>query len=164
MQPSGRKCGRRFQLISPSQLSCIIRAVAIGPAIALCFSLLPGCGKEALPKTYIVQGKVILKNSKPLKGGTITFTSVKNPEHRGYGTIESDGTFTLDTVALRSDATSAMLKGGIEGEFIVSIRPESGAAEGTVPAGNSKAAQEFTLKKKYIIEPKELNELTVVFE
>lgn len=150
--------------MSASLFSTTCRVLAFVPCLTFMIFLLPGCAKEALPKTYIVQGKVVLKNGKPLKGGTITFASVKNPEHRGYGTIDTDGTFTLDTVALRSDASSEMLKGGVEGEFIVSVRPEIGAAEGAVPAGNSKAAQEFTLKKKYQIEAKELNELTVVFE
>ena len=140
------------------------RALAFVTCLTIMLLLMPGCSKEELPKTYIVQGKVVLKNGKPLKGGTITFASVKNPEHRGYGTIETDGAFTLDTIALRSDASSAMLKGGVEGEFIISIRPEIGAGEGTVPAGNSKAAMEFTLKKKYQIEAKVLNEITVVFE
>ena len=150
--------------MSISPFSTTLRGIALGPCLTLLLFLVPGCSKEALPKTYVVQGKVILKNGKPFKGGEITFSSVKNPEHRGYGTIETDGTFTLDTVALRSNATSEMLKGGVEGEFIVSIRPEGGAAEGILPAGNSKFAQEFTLKKKYNIEAKELNELTVVFE
>ena len=144
--------------------STTCRVLAVGPCLTFMLLLTSGCSKEELPKTYIVQGKVVLKNGKPLKGGTITFASVKNPEHRGYGTIETDGTFTLDTVALRSDASSAMLKGGVEGDFIVSVRPEIGAGEGTVPAGNSKAAMEFTLKKRYAIEAKELNEVTVVFE
>ena len=150
--------------MSTSHFSTTCRVLAVGPCLTLLFFLLPGCSKEELPKTYLVKGKVVLKNGKPFKGGTITFASVKNPEHRGYGTIETDGAFTLDTVALRSDASSEMLKGGVEGEFVVSIRPEAGAAEGTVPVGNSKSAQEFTLKKKYQIEAKELNELTVVFE
>lgn len=132
--------------------------------LVLAILILSGCAKEELPKTYVVKGKCVLKSGKPFKGGFITFTSVANAEHRGYGTIEKDGTFTLDTVALRSNADSEMLPGAVEGEFFVNIRPDAGAssADGGPPVGGGKQA--FTLAKKYKIEPKEVNEITIVVE
>jgi hypothetical protein len=125
----------------------------------------PGCGPdEELPKTYTVSGKVVLKNGKALKGGFITFTSVANDEQRAYGNIAEDGTFKLDTVALTSRARSERLAGAVEGEFKVTIRPAGSTDDGTggPPVGGGRPA--FTLKKRYKIEAKEHNDITVVIE
>ena len=138
------------------------RMSALVPCVALVFLLIPGCSKEELPKTYVVKGKCVMKNGKPLKGGFITFMSVANPELRGYGSIEKDGTFTLDTVALRSNASSEMLPGAVEGEFNVNIRPDAGSTDGGPEVGGGRPA--FTLKKTYKIEPKEVNEIKVTVE
>ena len=127
--------------------------------------LIVGCAtKEEMPKTYVVQGKVMLKNGKPLAGGFITFTSVANDEQRAYGDIGKDGTFTLDTVALTSKARSERLAGAVEGEFKVTIRPSGSVDDGSggPPVGGGKPA--FTLKKTYKIEAKENNEITVIVE
>ncbi|MEQ1824869.1 MAG: hypothetical protein ABL921_02955 [Pirellula sp.] len=124
--------------------------------------VLMGCSQEALPKTYVVKGKCVQKSGKPLQGGFITFTSIADPELRGYGEISKDGTFTRDTVALRKNATSEKLAGAVEGEFHVNIRPDSGSTDGGPPIGGGKPA--FTLKKTYQIEAKELNEITVIVE
>lgn len=140
------------------------RVSCIGTWLVLSLLLVAGCGKEEMPKTYTVKGKVVLKNRKPLAGGFITFSSVANPEHRAYGDIASDGSFTLDTVALTSKARSARLSGAVEGDFRVTIRPAGSVDDGTggPPVGGGKPA--FTLKKMYKIEPKDNNELTVVVE
>ena len=138
------------------------RVSVLVPCLALVFLLIPGCSKEELPKTYVVKGKCVMKNGKPLKGGFITFMSVADPELRGYGSIEKDGTFTLDTVALRSNSTSEMLPGAVEGEFKVNIRPDGGSMDGGPEVGGGMPA--FTLKKTYKIEPKELNEITITVE
>jgi hypothetical protein len=125
----------------------------------------PGCAtKEEMPKTYTVTGKVVLKNGKPLKGGFITFTSVTSDEQRAYGDIAADGTFTLNTVALTSRAHSEKLAGAVEGEFKVTIRPAGSVDDGTggPPVGGGRPA--FTLKKRYKIEAKEHNDITVVVE
>lgn len=125
----------------------------------------PGCSSsEELPKTYTVSGKVMLKNGKPLKGGFITFTSVLSDEQRAYGTIGDDGTFKLDTVALKSNARSEKLAGAVEGEFKVTIRPAGSTDDGTggPPVGGGRPA--FTLKKRYRIEAKEHNDITVIVE
>jgi hypothetical protein len=142
----------------------IRRASALVPWLVLVFLLVPACAKEELPKTYPVKGKVVLKNGKPLSGGFITFTSVADPELRGYGEIAKDGTFTLDTIALTSKASSSRLAGAVEGEFHVNIRPGGSTDDGSggPPVGGGKQA--FTLKKTYKIEAKENNDITVVVE
>jgi len=123
------------------------------PALLLAAS---GCAGEEVPRTYPVQGKVILKNGTPLAGGAIVFTSVADPELRGYGTIAKDGTFMLDTIALTRNARGQRLHGAVEGAFSVNIRPDGGAG------GPREGA--FTLKKTYRVEAKENNEITVVVE
>ena len=53
--------------------SGFLRAVFGAVWLGLILVVLPGCAtKEELPKTYIVTGKVVLKNGKPLAGGFIT--------------------------------------------------------------------------------------------
>jgi hypothetical protein len=140
------------------------RAFALGPCLVPALLLVLGCAKEEMPKTYPVKGKVVLKNGKPLTGGLITFTSIANQEHRAYGDIAKDGTFTLDTIALTSKARSERLAGAVEAEFLVTIRPTGSVDDGTggPPVGGGRPA--FTLKKKYKIEAKENNEITVVVE
>lgn len=140
------------------------RASALVPWLVLVLLLVSGCAKEEMPKTYPVKGKVVLKNGKPLLGGFITFTSITDPERRGYGQIAKDGTFTLNTIALTSKARSERLAGAVEGEFHVNIRPGGSTDDGTggPPVGGGKQA--FTLKKTYKIEAKENNEITVVVE
>jgi hypothetical protein len=139
------------------------RASAVGPWLVLALLLAPGCAKEEMPKTYAVKGKVVQKNGKPLPGGDIVFTSVSDPELRGYGRIEKDGTFTLGTIGHTSRGRSQLLSGAVEGEFYVNIRPGGGAGDGVnPPVAAGKAA--FTLKKTYKVEAKENNELTIVIE
>src|SRR5262245_52909496 len=103
--------------------SAFRRVSPLGLGLALVLLLVAGCS-EAMPKTYPVKGKLVLKNGKPYTaGGQITFISVADPEHRGYGTIAKDGTFTLDTIGHTSKGRSALLKGAVEGDFHVNIRP-----------------------------------------
>jgi len=52
-----------------------------------------GCGSPEFPKTYPVSGTVLLPDGKPLQGGKIEFESVADPNLRGLGEIERDGTF-----------------------------------------------------------------------
>jgi len=99
---------------------------------------------------------VILKNGTPLAGGAIVFTSVADPELRGYGTIAKDGTFMLDTIALTRNARGQKLPGAVEGAFSVNVRPQGGAG------GPGKGP--VTLKKTYRVEAKDRNEITVVVE
>ena len=120
-------------------------ALALAPGLGLVLLLAAGCGKEEMPKTYEVKGKVVLRNGKPFPGGEIVFTSVKDRELRGYGIIAKDGTFTLGTIGHTSRGRSQLLAGAVEGEFHVNIRP-GGRGDGvTPPVGAGKAA--FTLAK-----------------
>lgn len=123
-----------------------------------------GCQREALPPTYVVKGKCVQKNGKPLTGGTITFTSISNPESRGYGEIQSDGSFELRTIGMRQDATSEVQQGATEGEFSVSIRLAESLDENGNPEPSGGRPPNVVLKKKYKIEPKELNEFEIVVE
>jgi hypothetical protein len=126
--------------------------------------LATGCGKEELPKTYTVKGKVVLKNGKPLTGGEIQFTSVADPELRGYGVIEKDGSFKLSTIGHTKSGRSQLLTGNVEGECYVNIRPAGSVnpdGSGTPPGGGKPA---FTLKKTYKVEPNENNDITVIVE
>ncbi len=139
------------------------RAAALGPWLALVLPLVQGCAKEEMPKTYPVKGKVVLKSGKPFPGGFITLTSVTDPELRGYGNIEKDGTFTLGTIGHTSKGRSQLLSGAVAGEFYVNIRPHAGGSDDIMPpVAAGKAA--FTLKKTYKVEAKENNEITVVVE
>jgi hypothetical protein len=139
------------------------RVLSLGTGLVLVLLLASGCGKEEMPKTYAVKGKVVRKNGQPFSGGEIVFTSVTDPELRGYGVIEKDGTFTLGTIGHTSRGRSELLTGAVEGDFYVNIRPAGGGGDPSAPpVGGGKAA--FTLKKTYKVEAKENNEITVVVE
>jgi hypothetical protein len=117
-----------------------------------------------MPKTYAVNGTLVLKNGKPYTaGGQITLISVADPELRGYGVINPDGTFTLGTIGHTSKGRSQLLTGAVEGDFYVNIRPSRGGGDAdTPPVGAGRAA--FTLKKTYKVEAKEINEIKIVVE
>lgn len=154
--------------------------------LATALLVLAGCVKEAPPKTYTVNGKVVLKNGNPYPGGSITFMSVANPDMRGYGKINKDGTFRLDSIAMFKNGTSQQVPGTIDGEFKVNIFPPPGgvAAATRANANNSTTdgdqanpppafggptsvggfGRPFTLKKTYTIEPVDNYEVTVVVE
>src|SRR5262245_4773892 len=140
------------------------RVICLGTWLLLVLLLGPGCANEEKPKTYAVKGKVVLKDGKPLSGGFITFASAADPEQRAYGDIATDGTFTLDTIALTSKASSERLAGAVDAEFHVTIRPSGSVDDGTSdpPVGGGRSA--FTLEKTYKIEAKEVNDITVVVE
>jgi hypothetical protein len=112
--------------------------------------LASGCAQEALPETYVVQGKVVGKDGRPFAGGAITFRPVANQEFQAYGEIAEDGAFTLHTLGHTSDGRARNLQGTIEGEFKVQIEPSDG--------------RPFWLSKTYRIDPKDKNEITVVVE
>jgi hypothetical protein len=51
------------------------------------------------PTTYPVRGKVVLKSGVPLAGGTIHFHALGGSSLPTLGEIQTDGTFTLETIA-----------------------------------------------------------------
>jgi hypothetical protein len=101
---------------------------------------LVGCGKEELPKSYPVQGKVVRKDGQPYTGGVVVFDSLVRHGYQGSGEIGEDGSFTLKTIAIRSDGSSELIDGAIEGECTVSIIPPN---QGRI----------FVLKKTYTVNP-----------
>lgn len=102
-----------------------------------------GCTKEALPQSFPVSGKVIRKNGEPgYAGSVIVFESLDKHGYQGSGEVAADGTFSLNTIAHRSDGTSEFIKGVIEGECKISI----------IPGGEG---QIFVLRQTYKVEPKE---------
>jgi hypothetical protein len=107
----------------------------------------PGCAREALPKAYPVRGRVERKAGPPYAGGVIVFDSLVKHGYQGCGEIGEDGTFNLKTIAVRSDGTSELIEGAIEGNCKVSIIPPN-------------QGQIFVLKKTYSIRP-EQNEIVV---
>ena len=124
------------------------RGLACRASLVLVVVLAAGCSKEEMPKTYIVQGKVIRKDGQPYKGGAIMFRSLSNRELQAYAEIFEDGTFKLHTLGHTKQGHARKLEGTIEGEFQVSIEPPGGR-----PAW---------LKKTYHIEAKQKNDITVV--
>ncbi len=123
---------------------------------AMCLLTL-GCNTQAWPETYPVVGKVVTKDGKPHTSGLISFMLASDPSIKCGGGIAEDGTFTLNTVSRAEDASSKTFTGRAPaGEYDVSIYPYPGTA------GGGRAA--YTLKKKYIIEPNESNDITVVME
>jgi hypothetical protein len=139
--------------------------IGLGAWLVVPLLLAPGCAREELPKTYAVKGKVVLKSGRPLAGGDIVFTSVADPELRGYGVINKDGTFVLNTIGHTKSGRSKLLTGAVEGDFYVNIRPGGAPnpdGSNEPPAGGGKPA--FTLKKTYKVDAKEDNEITVVVE
>ncbi len=71
-----------------------------------------GCG-PAGPKTHPVSGRVVTAKAEDLKqlaGQSVEFQSTTEPETRGFGQIQPDGTFTISTYRL-----GVSLRGAVEG-------------------------------------------------
>lgn len=85
-----------------------------------------GCG-EAGPKTYPVKGKVVLANAedqKRLEGQGVEFQSTTEPNTRGFGQLQADGSFTLTTYRLGLTAP-----GAVEGTHKVRLQIDVGDDE-----------------------------------
>jgi hypothetical protein len=137
---------------------------AQGTMLVAVILLASGCAKEEMPKTYVVKGKVVRKDGKPFTGGgQLTLTSVDDPELRGYGKMDKDGTFTLSTIGHSSTGRSQVLGGAVDGMFRVSIRPDRLGGNSSGPP-MFPGRQEFLLKKHYKVEPHDNNDLTIVFD
>ena len=79
-----------------------------------------GCGPGG-PKTYPVKGKVVTVNAEALKrlvGQAVELQSTIEPNTRGFGQIQADGSFTISTYRL-----GAALSGAIEGTHRARIAP-----------------------------------------
>lgn len=143
------------------------RVFALGLWLAAAILLQPGCGKskiEELPKTYTVKGKLVSKAGKPMAGAEVTFSSVADPELRAYGVTADDGTFTLDSIGVTKQGRSEKQKGAFAGEFLVNVRPGANVPIDPANPPSGRSMVSVLLKKKYKIEPKQDNDITVIVE
>jgi hypothetical protein len=79
-----------------------------------------GCGPGG-PKTHPVQGKVVTAKPEDLKrlvGQAVELQSTAEPNTRGFGQIQADGSFTISTYRL-----GVALSGAIEGTHRARIAP-----------------------------------------
>jgi hypothetical protein len=85
--------------------------------------LLGGCGPGG-PKTHPVKGKVVTAKAEDLKalaGQAVELQSTAEPETRGFGQIQPDGSFTISTYR-----QGASLPGAIEGTHKVRLMIDLG--------------------------------------
>jgi hypothetical protein len=100
-----------------------------------------GCGEPGL-KTYPVNGKIVAANPedvKQLAGQGIEFQSTAEPDTRGFGQLQADGSFTLTTYRLGVTAP-----GAVEGTHKVRLQIDVGDDEAD-PARRKK----WPVSKKY---------------
>jgi|RhiMethySRZTD1v2_1073278.scaffolds.fasta_scaffold3587126_1 hypothetical protein len=89
-------------------------------ALAGLVAIFAGCGPGG-PKTYPVHGKVVTTNAEALKrlvGQAVELQSATEPNTRGFGQIQADGSFTISTYRL-----GVALSGAIEGTHRARIAP-----------------------------------------
>jgi hypothetical protein len=100
-----------------------------------------GCGI----KTYPVKGKVVFKGGQPVTDGRIQFQSTTDPQMKGLGDIDKDGSFSLTTY--------------------VEAKTASGAPAGTyhVVVELERPTRVVALPSAYTVEPGE-NDFTIVIE
>jgi hypothetical protein len=113
--------------------------------------LAAGCtGSGVLPPTYPARGTVVSSDGKPLTGGSVQFTAAADPLLRVFGTIASDGSFTLTSVK-----DNARADGAPAGEYRVAVQPPLvNDPRGGVPAAH-KAVPAITLPTKVRLEARE---------
>jgi hypothetical protein len=78
-----------------------------------------GCTSgPALPKTYPAGGTVVTRGGTPMTSGSLQLTTTDDPLLRVFGTIDSNGHFTLTTMK-----DNARADGAPAGEFRVVVQP-----------------------------------------
>ena len=90
-------------------------------------TLLTGCGHGDRLPTYVVSGKVVFADDKPLRGGTILFESESQPVF-ARGPIAEDGTFSVGTYEVGDGAVA-----GWHRVAVLPAPPEVDADEVSVP-------------------------------
>jgi|ERR1043166_4909142 hypothetical protein len=120
--------------------------------MCLLLAFLAGCPSgPPPPTTHKVEGSVVRKDGKPFTGGGhIEFINVANPQHRSFGTLDSEGAFTLRTIAGTQN-----IEGAQEGDHSVTIM---------LAEGDGKNPQRIELKKRYTIQAGEVNTIVVRLE
>jgi hypothetical protein len=91
------------------------------------------------PKTYPVQGKVVLAGGQAVRGGVITFHPKDPTGAEASGDIGSDGTFKLTTI-VKGD-------GALPGQYTVSISPYSHKS-GQPVAADDRIPRKYEDKRK----------------
>jgi hypothetical protein len=89
-----------------------------------------GCGSKG-PKTYPVSGRVESQKGgvpKALVGSGVELQSTVEPNTRGFGQIQPDGSFTISTYRLGES-----LPGAIEGTHRARIAPGAGEDDDSRP-------------------------------
>ncbi len=77
-----------------------------------------GCGPRNNPrfeKTVSINGKVILGNGSPVRGGLITLHPKDGTKSESRGTIDKEGRFTLGTYKIND--------GAMPGQYTVTVEP-----------------------------------------
>jgi hypothetical protein len=112
------------------------------PALAGLIVLLGGCGPSG-PKTHAVSGKVVPAKAEDLKllvGQAVELQSTLEPETRGFGKIEADGSFTISTYR-----QGVSLKGAIEGTHKARLMIDLGEDDD----GRPRKKKKWSLDRKY---------------
>ena len=122
----------------------------LGLLLAAAAILLAGCGGPALPKTYPVSGKVVLKDGSPLPGGAIELRSTADPALGALGKVEADGSFTLHTIVDRQK-----LPGAAEGKYRVTVIPGGGDQT------QGRTFLPITLQEEVVVRPRDDNHFTL---
>ncbi|HXG10734.1 MAG TPA: hypothetical protein VNK04_13335 [Gemmataceae bacterium] len=124
-------------------MDCIlftVRRLAAASVVVFCLVGLVGCGRSG-PKTHPVKGKVVSEKAgvlQKLAGSSIELRSEVEPNTRGFGILEPDGSFTISTYRLGES-----LPGAIEGKHRARIMIDMGDEDDDRPR-----------KKKWPIDPK----------
>jgi hypothetical protein len=100
-------------------------------ALAGLIGILGGCGPSG-PKTHAVKGRVVTAKADDLKllvGQSVELQSTAEPETRGFGQIQADGSFTISTYR-----QGVSLPGAIEGTHKVRLMIDLGDDDDGRPA------------------------------
>ena len=88
--------------------------------LPLCLLLALGCGKQVdMPATHPASGKVVYKDGRPMKGGTIQFTPLApDASYTVTGETDDNGSFALHTLKGNRKAS-----GAVEGQYRTTVMP-----------------------------------------
>jgi hypothetical protein len=106
-----------------SRVAASLRHLARWVVVAGLIGALGGCGPGG-PKTHPVRGRVVTAKPDDLKilvGQAVEFQSTTEPETRGFGEIQADGSFTISTYR-----QGVSLPGAVEGTHQVRLMIDLG--------------------------------------
>ena len=113
-----------------SRVAAFLRHQAPWAVIVCLIGTLGGCGPGG-PKTHPVKGRVVTARADDLKllaGQAVEFQSTAEPETRGFGEIQPDGSFTVSTYR-----QGVSLSGAVEGTHKVRLMIDLGGEDGDRP-------------------------------